>query len=253
MGGSGANRAAFILILVCYAGLVLSMMSMQGNLAPMPLVMLQTFIFCLLAIAMLHGAIAGERERRSWDLLMVAPISKAQIVAGKFMGAIAALAIALVAMALPTAILAVSYQKSDYYLLFMGELISFSFSLLMCGWTIFISARSKRPFMALGTTIATFVLAVGVWPALVSTIFQGERISNELLNFLNPFNALGVLSDAENYEGSGGLIPVSLYGPVHIFTYLTLTVLFLIYAEKTLHFPENDVRFVPRSQTDAGS
>jgi hypothetical protein len=202
---------------------------------------------------MLHGSIAGERERRSWDLLMVAPISKAQIVAGKFIGAVAALAITLLAMAIPTAILATTYQKTDYYFLFMGELISISFCLLVCGWAIFISARSKRPFMALGTTIGTLILGLAVWPALVGTIFQGERISSELLNFLNPFNALSVLNDAAFYEGNGGLIPVSLYGPVHIFTYLVLAVLFLIYAEKTLHFPENDVRFVPRSQTDAGS
>jgi hypothetical protein len=33
--------------------------------------------------------------------------------------------------------------------------------------------------------------------------------------------------------------------------YLFLTVAFLIWTEKTLHFPENDVRFIPKAQIDA--
>ena len=253
LGGSGVNRAAFFLILVCYAGLVLSVISLQNNISPLALVTFQTFLFCLFATAMLHGSIAGERERRSWDLLMVAPISKAQIITGKFMGAVAALAISAVAMTLPTGIAAAAYERKDPIALILGELVSLAFCLLVCAWAIFISARSKRPFMALGTTAGSLILSLIVLPALVGTIFQGERISNELLNFLNPFNVLGVLTDGPNYVNGGGLIPLSFYGPVHIAVYVALTVLFLVYAEKTLSYPENDMRFIPRNQTDAGS
>jgi ABC-type transport system involved in multi-copper enzyme maturation permease subunit len=253
LSGSGVNRAAFFLLLVCYAGLVLSVMSLQNNISPLALVIFQTFLFCLFATAMLHGSIAGERERRSWDLLMVAPISKAQIIAGKFMGAVAALGISAAAMTIPTAIATYSFDRKDPYSLIVGELVSLSFCLLVCAWAIFISARSKRPFMALGTTIGTLILGLIVFPILVGTIFQGERIANELLNFLNPFNVLSVLTDPPAYVSGGGLLPLSFYGPVHIATYLTLTILFLVYAEKTLSYPENDMRFIPQKQTDAGS
>ncbi len=44
---------------------------------------------CLVAVTLgvpiaAYTMIAGERERRSWDLLLVAPITSAQIVVGKF-------------------------------------------------------------------------------------------------------------------------------------------------------------------------
>ena len=43
----------------------------RGDLPPIALILFQTMLFCFFGPAMLHGAIAGERERRSWDLLLV--------------------------------------------------------------------------------------------------------------------------------------------------------------------------------------
>lgn len=252
-GGSGMNNAILALILLCYTGMVMMVVTLRGDLPPIALVMFQTGLFCFFGPAMLHGAIAGERERRSWDLLLVAPITKAQIVAGKFMGAAAALMIGLVAMGFPTLLAAFAYGKTSVYDLLLAEGISLSFCALVCSWTIFLSARAKRPFMALGTSIGTLALGLLVVPMLLLSLVGNDHFSGEMLLYLNPFAALGVLAQEgdRGLYGSQSVIAVGLYGLPHIFVYLGLTLTFLVYAEKTLHFPENEVKFLPQGHHDA--
>jgi hypothetical protein len=86
-GVHAVNSAVLALALLCYAGVVLLVCNFRGALSGIALIAAQTGLFVLFAPGMLYGTIAGERERRSWDLLLVAPISKAQIVMGKLIGA----------------------------------------------------------------------------------------------------------------------------------------------------------------------
>lgn len=251
-GGTGFNNVVLALVLLCYTGLVMLVVNVRGDLDPVYLVIFQTGLFCFFGPAMLHGAIAGERERRSWDLLLVAPITKAQIVVGKFMGALAALAIGAAAMALPTLLAAVAYRKTSFVDLVLAEGVSLSFCTLVCAWTLFISARVKRPFMALGASIGTLLLGLAVFPALFAAIIGNDRFTSEIGLYLNPFMALGVLSqDADSRQNADQIIPLFLYGVPHILVYLALAVGFLVYAEKTLNFPENEVKFLPKGHHDA--
>jgi len=258
-GGSSVNNAVLALILLCYTGIVMMVVNMRGDLPPIPIIMFQTGLFCFFGPAMLHGAIAGERERRSWDLLLVAPISKAQIVAGKFMGAMAALGIGAAAMALPTIIAAIAYGKTTLYDLVLAEAVSLTFCMLVCSWTLFMSARAKRPFMALGATFGTLALGLAVIPALLVSIVSGDRITTEMVGYLNPFVALATITSAHdtmmnaatsNFENMP-FIPGALYGLPHVLIYLGFAAGLLLYAEKTLHFAENEVKFLPQNHHDA--
>ena len=253
-GGTGLTSAVLSLVLLCYVGLVMLVVNMRGDLPPVALIIFQTILFCFFGPAMLHGAIAGERERRSWDLLLVAPISKAQIVAGKFMGALAALGIGAAAMALPTLIAALGYRKTGLWDLALAEAVSLSFCTLICAWTIFLSARAKRPFMALGATLGTLALGLLIVPALFVSLAGNDRFSTEIFLGLNPFTALAALMESgegRGLYGDGAVIDRSMYGVPHILLYLFLTIAFLVYAEKTLNFAENDVRFLPKGHLNA--
>ena len=253
-GGTGLTSAVLSLVLLCYVGLVMLVVNMRGDLPPVALIIFQTILFCFFGPAMLHGAIAGERERRSWDLLLVAPISKAQIVAGKFMGALAALGIGAAAMALPTLIAALGYRKTGLWDLALAEAVSLSFCTLICAWTIFLSARAKRPFMALGATLGTLALGLLIVPALFVSLAGNDRFSAEIFLGLNPFTALAALMESgegRGLYGDSAVIDHSMYGVPHILLYLFLTVAFLVYAEKTLNFAENDVRFLPKGHLNA--
>ena len=253
-GGTGLTSAVLSLVLLCYVGLVMLVVNMRGDLPPVALIIFQTILFCFFGPAMLHGAIAGERERRSWDLLLVAPISKAQIVAGKFMGALAALGIGAAAMALPTLIAALGYRKTGLWDLALAEAVSLSFCTLICAWTIFLSARANRPFMALGATLGTLALGLLIVPALFVSLAGNDRFSAEIFLGLNPFTALAALMESgegRGLYGDGAVIDRSMYGVPHILLYLFLTIAFLVYAEKTLNFAENDVRFLPKGHLNA--
>lgn len=87
--------------LVVYVLIVVVVWSNRTALSPIHVVLAQTIFFGLMIPSLMYGAISGERERRSWDLLLVAPVTKAQVVVGKFMGAVAALAIGAVMFLVP--------------------------------------------------------------------------------------------------------------------------------------------------------
>ena len=253
-GGVGLTNVVLALVLLCYLGLVMLVVNARGDLPPIALILFQTMLFCFFGPAMLHGAIAGERERRSWDLLLVAPISKAQIVAGKFMGAMVALGIGAAAMGLPILISAVGYRKTGLWDLALAEAVSLSFCTLICAWTIFLSSRVKRPFMALGASLGTLALGLLIVPALFASIVGGDPFSTETFLYLNPFTALSALMSKGEMRwiyGDGGVIPPALYGGPHVVLYLALTFGFLLYAERTLNFAENEVKFLPRGHHHA--
>src|SRR5438067_2544501 len=97
-GGRGktVNTMILVVAIVAYAALLLVIANMSGDFPPVALIFLQTGVFTLLTPAMMYGSISGERERRSWDLLLVAPITHAQIVVGKFLAALAGIGVAFV-------------------------------------------------------------------------------------------------------------------------------------------------------------
>lgn len=270
-GGSGLTSAILALVALGYVGIVMLVIDMKGDLPPIALIVFQTVLFCFFGPAMLHGSIAGERERRSWDLLLVAPISKAQIVAGKFMGAMVALGLGALAMALPIGIAAVAYRTSTQYLdtgsgvtqvynnvgtnywdLALAEGVSLAFCMLVCAWTIFLSARVKRSFMALGATLGSLTVALVVTPLLFASLMGGDQFSAELFLYLNPFGALVAIMDPHHsIAGEHALVASAFYGVPQLLVYLGLTAALLVYAEKTLHFPENEVKFIPQGHLDA--
>ena len=75
-----------------------------------------------------------------------------------------------------------------------------------------------------------------------------------MLLYLNPFSSLATLMKSDQSMGFGGhdaMVSAHLYGIPQILVYLALTVGFLVYAEKTLSFPDNEVRFMPQGPSNA--
>ncbi len=159
------NGVLLALVLICYAGLVLVVSIGRENTPPIIVIQFETGLLCLFAPLMLYQAISGERERRSWDLLLAAPITKPQIVIGKFIGAMAALGIAALLFLLPLAILEVSYKGANWGNAIEASLVSLSFLTCVCALTILFSARVKRSLMALGASLGTLMVVLIVIPA----------------------------------------------------------------------------------------
>ncbi len=256
-GGKALNATVIALLAVCYAGLLMLVLNMRGDMPPMPLLFLQTGLFVLIAPNLLHSSIAGEREKRTWDLLLVAPITKAQIVVGKFFGALAALGVGAALFAVPLLIAAVTYDSPydgvNYWDLLLAQGVSLSFAVLVCAFTIFVSARVKRGFMALGVTLGALFVGLVVAPGLMSVLVSstGGGGAMDMLLFLHPMWVLTRMFAGQDGNSSLMFFPSSLYGGIHILLYLAFAAGFLVWAERTLHFAENEVRFLPQGHKDA--
>ncbi len=256
-GPNPITNVMLALVLVIYFSLILVLIAARGSIPPLALVMGQTGIFALAAPAMLHSAIVGERERRSWDLLLVAPISKAQIVVGKFLGALSALSVASFFFAIPIALSwFLSLGKSlgggsGLIEVILGELVSLSFTILVCAFTMLISARVKRSFMALGVTLGSLLVFLGLLPALFGTALSGDRIGTEFLLLGHPLMALNELYiRASPYQDTNDpLFSMALYGLPHVVIYSALSAVMIGWTINTLTFAENEVKFLPKSKS----
>jgi ABC-type transport system involved in multi-copper enzyme maturation permease subunit len=255
-GSSAANSVLVALSGLIFLGLMAVVWSNRESANPIILVMLQTGIFTLLAPAMLHGSIAGEREKRSWDFLLVAPVTQAQIIFGKFMSAAMAILACAALFMLPIGIGVIFYKPYSYgygnvadesgwsfWNLIEAELLSVSWGLVLCAMSIFFSARARRGFIALGTTLAILVASLIVWPILtVSAGLTGD--SGGFLNFFHPFWALTQIESANHNRA--GFTSGAYYGFPQILIYLAMTAVFMAWAERTLKFADNEVKFIPK-------
>lgn len=255
--GNSVNAVLFAMSAIIYVGIVGLVWSFRDSANPIIIIFLQTGLFTLLAPAMLHGAIAGERERRSWDFLLVAPVTHAQIVCGKFMGAAAAIVPCTAAFLFPIAIGVAFYEPYRFgvagplentgvniWNLFLAELISVTWAFCICAMTIFFSARCRRGFVALGTVLAFLIAGLIVWPILVTTA-GGYAIEGNLLNFFHPFWSLAQIEMASNRSIEDQLWS-RLYGLPQVLVYIFMTVVFLGWTVQTLRFADNEVKFLPK-------
>ncbi len=245
LGGSKPSAASIAILTlgaVCYVGLLMVVGNGNGSIPPIAIVIIQTFIFTLAAPAILNNAIAGEREKRTWDLLLVAPVTKAQIMIGKFAGALTNLVLGATLFLLPTFICAVSYTQTRYDNLALAELVSLSFSVLCCAFTLFFSARCRRGFTALGVTLGLLLVGLVVYPILLSALGAPSGSRGILLIF-HPFMTLTNLQDNLPIAGSRSVASDAL---LQIAVYIGLSIVMLIWTEKTLTFSDNETKFLPK-------
>lgn len=247
----GANATVLILVCLAYGMLSLSIISSKGNVSPDIVVYLQTALFTILAPALLHGSIAGERERRSWDFLLVAPITHAQIVVGKFLGACAIMLVVVLAGLIPAAIAGLThdpaYSNLGIFAFVEMEGISITYAMCVFAVTLFFSARVKRPMAALGTVYGLLVVTLLGLPAVLSVGIGSSKVEADTLMFLNPFIAESKLAEPSNISG----LPAYLFGLPHVLLYLGLSIVVLAWTSKTLVFAENDVKFLPKGHRGA--
>ena len=243
--GNSANSVVLTLILLSYAGFVLIVEENREAMNPISIVMFETAVLSVFAPMMLYGSIAHERERRSWDLLLAAPITKAQIVAGKFMGALAALCIAVALFQLPILIAAFGYRETNWWNLIEASFVSFSFLTTVCALTILFSARVKRGLMALGAVLGILTVSLVVFPAL-SYGSGVDHMAGDATLYLHPFTVMAhlMMTDEQNKV-------VSAWGWPQTFVYLFLSLALLAWAENTLNFAENEVKFLPQGDKNA--
>ena len=180
------------------------------------LVSLVIYLVPLIALLLGFDAIVGERERGSLDLLLAHPITRGELLLGKYLGLALALSLAMLAgLAAVGVVLARQFgpRALFHYTGFVGSALLMGLAFLSLA--VLISVLSKDRTRASGAAIVLWFLFVLVFDLVLLGVLVGTagRYGGELFPYLlllNPselFSILNVFS-AEDVRNAYGLVSV---------------------------------------------
>lgn len=203
-----------------------------------------------------YATIAGERERRSWDALLVAPITSAQIVVGKFLAIAYGLTWVIGITAAIHLMFFIGIDQSAYrpysggYIpMSIGEqllayLVIYSWGLLLIAITLFFSARCKRSLSAFGIVLGLLFTSLILIPGIASASRWDGSI--DPTTYFHPF-----LTVVELLSPRGIMYTEAEPPPFHswicLAAYLVFSAIFIVWTEFTLRFADGDVKFIRRN------
>ncbi|MBI5258876.1 MAG: ABC transporter permease [Burkholderiales bacterium] len=188
------------------------------------LVSLVIYLIPLIALLLGFDAIVGERERGSLDLLLSLPVTRGEVLLGKYLGLAAALTLSTVGgFGLVAALLALQLGTGGlfHYLGFM--LSSVLLGLAFLSLAVLLSVLASDRTRASGLAIALWFFFVLVFDLLLlgGLVVTGGQVGAEALPYLlllNPadvFRILNVftLEDVRNMYGLTSIVPAALASP----------------------------------------
>ncbi len=189
------------------------------------LVSLVIYLIPLIALLLGFDAIVGERERGSLDLLLSLPITRLELLLGKYLGLAAALALSTLAGFGLVAVLLVSQLSWNGLFHYVGFMLSsVLLGLAFLSLAVLVSVVARDRTRASGLAIATWFLFVLVFDLVLLGILVGTggRMGGDVfawLLLLNPadvFRILNIFSldDVRTLYGLTSIVPLSLGSPV---------------------------------------
>ena len=188
------------------------------------LVSLVIYLVPLIALMLGFDAIVGERERGSLGLLLSMPVTRTEVLVGKYVGLAGALTASTVAgFGLVAVVLAADLTPSDFlhYLLFMASsvLLGLAFLSLAVMISVFASTRAG----ASGVTVGLWLFFVLIFDLLMlgGLVLSGGGFGGDVLPYLlllNPadvFRVLNIVSldEVRTLNGLATVFPGALSSP----------------------------------------
>ena len=220
---------AYVGVLLIFAGgmlqgflkdeVYLSMLS-RGPLCHALLMMGQFGLLVLIAPAMTSGAIAGERERQTLDLLLVTNTGAFRIAVGKILESFALLAL-LIVCALPVQCLCLLMGGVSLGQILIGTLFLLGVALAATAVGVFSSALCRSTVVS-GVMSYLLLLTIGVVTALPFVFGYPRRITDvvydrELYAALTQAGALAMIPKLMYLNPGFGLLCL-VQGQIHVFT-----------------------------------
>ena len=188
------------------------------------LVSLVIYLVPLVALLLGFDAVVGERERGSLDLLLALPITRLELLLGKYLGLAAALALAMLGgLAAVGIVLGQQFGRAGWFHYGGFVLTSLLLGLAFLSLAVLLSVLARDRTQASGIAIALWFLFVLVFDlALLGLLVaSGGRWSGAWLPYLlllNPadiFRILNVFSldDMRRVFGLAAIVPPALAQP----------------------------------------
>lgn len=216
---------------------------------------LSIFLLPLIALLISHDAIVGEMERGTMLLLLTYPLSRWQVVLGKFLGHVAILGGATLigygaaAVALAAAGEAIDAASWRAFAAMIGSTILLGAAFVALG--TFVSALVQARGTAAGIAVGLWLLSVLIWDMALLGILvadQGQTIGATALDallLLNPADAyrlfnlaglpnVGQLSGMAGIAGGSGLTATVLLTALGVWVLAPLAAAVAIFARREL-------------------
>jgi|CXWL01.1.fsa_nt_gi ABC-type transport system involved in multi-copper enzyme maturation permease subunit len=233
--GKPRLTAILSLAFIAYSLFVTVVFINRDAMPPSAIAMFEVFLICIVSISATHGSIAGEREKRTWETLLVAPVTNAQIVLGKILSGLGACGVLLALLLLPVVI--TQFGNSDPRPItetMFHQFLVLTFAIAVVSLGVFVSSKSKRAFSAQLLLYLILFITLVVLPGIVSML-GGWMGSTSFIHKLNPMIAISESQRPSEYGG----IPVSAKIP---FLYLGLSAFLMTITTKRLFGDENSRR-----------
>ncbi|MES2464941.1 MAG: hypothetical protein V4671_30615 [Armatimonadota bacterium] len=212
--GKGVNVTAMVFVAVMYTWCLFAILRFHEDMSTL-LLLLEAALLTLVVPGSMYAAVSGERERLTWDGLIMTSLSPGQIVVGKLLWRVV-LILGIAALFTPPLLLcqfAVGVLNSpdgasarhEYTLseLFLAQGIVVSWGLLLAGFSLWVSTKTRRAVTTLAIITITLLSFLFLVPMLVG-LFGGRsywsaydpplRQLGALLLHLHPYDSIWYLS-----------------------------------------------------------
>ena len=181
--GKGVNLTAICVLAVLYLWLLAAILRYREDMSA-PILILELVLLTLIVPGSMYAAVSGERERLTWDGLIMTSLSPGQIVVGKLLWRVAFI-LGIVALFVPplllchyaTGLMSGERNVRDAYKLselFLAQGIIVTWSFLLAGLSLMVSTRTKRAVTTLAIVTITLLSFLVLVPMLVN-LFGGNN------------------------------------------------------------------------------
>ncbi len=183
---------------------------------------LAVFLIPLIALMLAYDSVVGEEEKGTLLLLLTYPVSRAGLLAGKFLGHAGILALStLLGFGIAAAVIAIFAEEAGVvelvgpFTLFIGSAILLGWAFLAVAYLISVSTREKA--RAAGLALLAWFLFVLVYDLMLLGLLVGTegRVGSGLFNTLLLINPTDVfrlvnLTAFEEVAEAGGMLSIAL-------------------------------------------
>jgi hypothetical protein len=235
--GKGLSYLVVGIIALIYIWILAEVMLNPGDWSTGILFFQLTVVTLAMPISV-YGSISGERERTTWEALILTRLTPGQIVWGKILWRLAGLLILMALFGVPLIIGATSGVGGWRAVpgagsLVDAEVLTFAWGFVLCAYGLWVSANTRHSVTSAALIFISLLTILALLPALLSMVggegmtaadFSGNYAAWALMH-VNAFYALGqVMSQSDRLAYNQGpdagdplhgtewtLLPIAIY------------------------------------------
>lgn len=247
--GRGVSYLVVGIIALIYLWLLAEIVVSRGD-ATDGILFFQLVIVTLVMPTSVYGAISGERERTTWEALILTRLTPGQIVAGKVLWRAVTLLILMAVFLVPLLVSRlVNYSnRSSTGIFLLEELMTFTWGLGLCAYGLWVSANTRRSVTSIALIFISLLAVLALLPTLFAMLAPGSDMNDFGGNYLmwlvmhiNSFYALVKMVEWQHrpdYDDGGAFFSWGEWGVFQTLIYAVGAVVFLYATYRSLRIYE---------------